>query len=429
MSSAAIRPARAPASIAMLQTVIRRFHRQRADRRAAELDRVPGAAGGADAPDDREHHVLRGHAAPELAVDADQHRLRALHEQALRGEHVLDLGGADAPRERAERAVRAGVRVAAHDGHAGQRRAGLRTDHVHDALARVEEREVGLRAERADVRVERLDLRARDRVLDALGPVARRRVVVGRRDDRRGAPRLAAGEAQPLVRLRARHLVHQVAVDVDQRGAVGLGADDVAVEQLVVERAAHDRVPGEIIARRRRRSGGRPGQPRRDRVKAGGERAGSRQHPPGEAVGPRDRTARAGVVRSQVSWRFASWRVAAMPAARRLVAIDLAVEERATPAGSRRCASTASPARARDARAATRARRRGRRRASRRTAARSRRAAARGRRARARCGPSPSRSPAAPATLPRRQRLAGQPARPRARAGCAARRAARAAPR
>ena len=38
--------------------------------------------------------------------------------QRLRGEHVLDLAGADAERQRPEGAVRGGVRVAAHDGDA-----------------------------------------------------------------------------------------------------------------------------------------------------------------------------------------------------------------------------------------------------------------------------------------------------------------------
>jgi len=38
-----------------------------------------------------------------------------LHE-ALRGEHVLDFAGADAERERAERAVRGSVAVSADDG-------------------------------------------------------------------------------------------------------------------------------------------------------------------------------------------------------------------------------------------------------------------------------------------------------------------------
>ena len=83
--------------------------------------------------------------------------------QALRREHVLDFGRADAEGERGERAVRARVRVAADDGHAGQRRALLGADDVHDALAAVAEREVRLGAVLADVGVERLDLRARDR--------------------------------------------------------------------------------------------------------------------------------------------------------------------------------------------------------------------------------------------------------------------------
>ena len=43
--------------------------------------------------------------------------------------------------------------------------------------------------------------------------------------------------SQALEGLRAGHLVHQVAVDVEHRGAVVLGVDDVFVPELVVERA------------------------------------------------------------------------------------------------------------------------------------------------------------------------------------------------
>ena len=90
-----------------------------------------------------------------------------LHQQRLRRQHVLDLARADAERERAERAVRAGVRVAADDRHAGQRRALLRPDHVHDALAPVVH-ELGDAVATRDVGVERVDLQARDRVGDAV---------------------------------------------------------------------------------------------------------------------------------------------------------------------------------------------------------------------------------------------------------------------
>jgi hypothetical protein len=52
-----------------------------------------------------------------------------------------------------------------------------------------------------------------------------------------GRAHLTAGEAQPLERLRARHLVHQVAVDIEEASAVGLLVDQVVVPDLVVEGA------------------------------------------------------------------------------------------------------------------------------------------------------------------------------------------------
>ena len=52
--------------------------------------------------------------------------------------HVLDLAGADAKGERAEGAMRAGVAVAADDGHARLGQAELGADDVHDALQRAE---------------------------------------------------------------------------------------------------------------------------------------------------------------------------------------------------------------------------------------------------------------------------------------------------
>ena len=60
--------------------------------------------------------------------------------QRLRREHVLDLARADADGQRAERAVRGRVAVAAHDRHPRLREPLLGTDHVHDALARLAHR-------------------------------------------------------------------------------------------------------------------------------------------------------------------------------------------------------------------------------------------------------------------------------------------------
>jgi hypothetical protein len=53
---------------------------------------------------------------------------------------------------------------------------------------------------------------------------------------------LRSGQAQALEGLRAGHLVHQVAVDVEHGGAVVLGVDDVLVPELVVQGACgHER--------------------------------------------------------------------------------------------------------------------------------------------------------------------------------------------
>ena len=110
------------------------LHVERRDRRAAVLEDVAGRAADADLRDEREDHVLGADARRQRAVDADLQRLRLALQQALRREHVLDLARADAERERAERAVRRGVAVAADDRHARLREAELRPDDVDDAL-------------------------------------------------------------------------------------------------------------------------------------------------------------------------------------------------------------------------------------------------------------------------------------------------------
>ena len=205
--------------------------------RAGVLDHVAGAAGGADLADDGEDHVLGRAAQRQLALDVDPHRLRALLHQRLRRQHVLDLGRADAEGEGAEGAVRAGVAVAADDRGARQGEALLGADDVDDALADVahaEQRDAELRA----VPVQGLDLDARGLVLDRPRAVGRRDVVV--RDGQRqvGPAHLAAGGAQPLEGLRARHLVDEVAVDVEEAGAAGRLLDQVAVPDLLEEGAS-----------------------------------------------------------------------------------------------------------------------------------------------------------------------------------------------
>ena len=101
-----------------------------------------------------------------FAVDRHPHVLGLLLDQRLGGEHVLDLRRADAVRQRAERAVRRGMAVAADDGHARQGKALLRPDDVDDALPLVELVEI-LDAEILGVLRHGLDLQPALRIVDA----------------------------------------------------------------------------------------------------------------------------------------------------------------------------------------------------------------------------------------------------------------------
>ena len=117
----------------------------------------------------------------------------------------------------------------------GRVRPKLRADDVHDPLP------VRLDSVEADAKVvgvllERLYLLARYLVLDEQA-VDRRHVVVDRRDSEVRAAHGAAGQAQALKRLRRRHLVHEVQIDIKERRLAGLLAHDVRVPDLVEHRS------------------------------------------------------------------------------------------------------------------------------------------------------------------------------------------------
>ena len=155
---------------------------------------------------------------------------------------MLDFAGADAVRQRAEGAVRRGVRVTADDGHSGQDGAGLGAYDMDNSLALGQKREIGGCAVLADIGVERRDLLAADRIGDAVVPkvpVGGRRIVVGGGDDGADAPDLPAALAQSFEGLGAGDLVDQVAVYVQDGSTVILAMDDVFVPDLVIQRSAH----------------------------------------------------------------------------------------------------------------------------------------------------------------------------------------------
>ena len=169
------------------------FHRKRADGRAGELQRVAGAACGADGANHRQHQILGEHPRLQRAVNDDAHRLRLLLRQTLRRQHMLHLARADAESERGKGAMRGRMRIAANHRHPRQRQALFRADHMHNPLPRVAPSKQ-TDAELGAVALQRLHLRARNRVLNLALRVQRRHIVVGHRLHRIDPPRLAPGK-------------------------------------------------------------------------------------------------------------------------------------------------------------------------------------------------------------------------------------------
>jgi hypothetical protein len=214
------------------------FHGQLLDGAAPVFDDVALTAARADLGDDGEDDVLRRDAGRQFTVDRDGHLLGLVLRQRLRGQHVLDLAGPDAERQRTERPVRGGVAVAADDRHARLGQPELRTDHVHDPLVPVAH---GSQpdAELRGVLPQRLDLGPADRVGDRGEDVQRRDVVVLGRHREFGTPDRAPRCSETVEGLRARDLVHEVQVDVEQVGLAGGAAHHVGLVDLLRQGLRH----------------------------------------------------------------------------------------------------------------------------------------------------------------------------------------------
>ncbi len=111
---------------------------------------------------------------------------------------------------------------------------------MDDAVPRVREMEQ-LDAEFRAVGDQRVDLEL-GILRDAFAAVGRD-VVVDDGERQVRAAHLAAGHAQPFIGLRRRDLMRQVAVDIEEAGAVLLDIDDMAIPDLLEQRPrlAHSR--------------------------------------------------------------------------------------------------------------------------------------------------------------------------------------------
>ena len=217
------------------------FHRERRDRRPVVLQHVPGRAAGPDRADHRQDDVLGLEAGGEPAghLDAERAGPASLAER-LRGQDVLDLARADAEGQGPECAVGAGVAVAADDRQAGERQAQLGTDHVDDPLVAAVD-VIERHAKLAAIRPQRLDLPPRQGVAN-VELVLRRHVVIDRGERQVGPADPPARQPQALERLRTRHLVNQVPVDIKQRRLVG-GSHLVALPDFLEQGLGHQRLP------------------------------------------------------------------------------------------------------------------------------------------------------------------------------------------
>ncbi len=145
----------------------------------------------------------------------DLHRTRLRLRQALRREHVLDLGCADAERQCTERTVCARVAVATDDRHSRSSEPKLGADDVDDALfgrVDVEEPDPELRG----VLAQGLDLATRKGIGEREGAVLRRDVVIDRCDGAIRPTDNSALATKAFESLRRRDLVHEVQIDVEQ---------------------------------------------------------------------------------------------------------------------------------------------------------------------------------------------------------------------
>ena len=154
--------------------------------------------------------------------------------QALRGQHELDLGGADAEGQRAEGAVRGRVGIAADDHHPGLGEAELRADDVDDALAAAAD-PVERDALPSGSSPPAASICLRERSSAAREPTPRRDVVVHGGHGQIGPAHLPAGQAQAFERLRGGDLMDEVEVDIQEVGLARLRPHDVGVPELLGE--------------------------------------------------------------------------------------------------------------------------------------------------------------------------------------------------
>ncbi|VGP59023.1 hypothetical protein SB00610_02828 [Klebsiella quasipneumoniae subsp. similipneumoniae] len=194
---------------------------------------MAGAAGAAGFTNDRQHDIFGGDARRRFALHFDFHGFRTTLFQGLGRQHMFHFGSADAEGQRAERAVGGGMGVAAYNGHPRQGHPLFRAHYVNDALVRVIQ-VVQLNAELFTVLNQLLHLNAGHLAgrVNVFG--LRRDVVIHGGEGFTRLAHLAAVGAQAVKGLRGGNFMHQMAVDIQQRGFVLRLIHHVRIKQFFV---------------------------------------------------------------------------------------------------------------------------------------------------------------------------------------------------
>ena len=139
-------------------------------------------------------------------------------------------------RERAKGAMRRGMAVAADDRGARKGEALFGADDMDNSLAEVALVEI-FDAKFLGIGGELRNLNAAFGIVDAMRAVRRRHIVIDHGERLLRRADTPAAQPQALEGLRARHLMHQVAVDINQTGAIRIRMDEMIVPNLIVKRA------------------------------------------------------------------------------------------------------------------------------------------------------------------------------------------------
>ena len=219
------------------------LHREGVDGRASKFVGVAHTSLHPEAADHMQHQVLGVDPALQLAIHPDAAHLELGHGQALAGQHITHLAGADAKGDRSKGAVGGGVRIAAGHGHAGLGEPQFGGDHMHNPLAATAE------AMEGDAVVSAIALQG---LQHRFGQgVGKRPCLVGGGHDvvDRGHGALGMEHAEAEVEetskgLGAGHLMDEMESDEQLVGAPGQLGDPVQIPDLVVKGAgAQERSP------------------------------------------------------------------------------------------------------------------------------------------------------------------------------------------